>query len=185
MFWSWDIIILKLPYASLRNALLQYHMIEIYHVIYFEYDSYSNRETDFQDTWKSELGIQKNLNSAYRKLENVVGKVRNKLGKILRNENFPTSFSFYLWTFHHEYSQLIDFTNYSFHLPVSPKFSSTQLCVGNVKLGHRNSWTHEFWISPSLLHNLCRSDTCYVIISLFVTCDIVTGDNMLHPKILF
>ena len=96
MFWSWDIIILKLPYASLRNALLQYHMIEIYHVIYFEYDSYSNRETDFQDTWKSELGIQKNLNSAYRKLENVVGKVRNKLGKILRNENFPTSFSFYL-----------------------------------------------------------------------------------------
>ena len=93
MFWSWDIIIIKLPYASLRNALLQYHMIEIYHVIYFEYDSYSNRETDFQDTWKSELGIQKNLNSAYRQLENVVGKVRNKLGKILSNENFPTSFS--------------------------------------------------------------------------------------------
>ena len=68
-------------------------MIEIHHVIYFEYDSYSNRETDFQDTWKSELGIQKNLNSGYRKLENVVGKVGNELGKILSNENFPTSFS--------------------------------------------------------------------------------------------
>ena len=37
-------------------------------------------------TWDS-----KNLNSANRKLEDVVGKVRNKLGKILRNENFPTS----------------------------------------------------------------------------------------------
>lgn len=174
MFWSWDIIILKLPYASLRNALLQYHMIEIYHVIYFEYDSYSNRETDFQDTWKSELGIQKKSEIGLQK----VGKCRWKIN-LARFSGMKT-FQLRQKTF-----QLIDFTNYSFQLQVSPKFSSTQLCVGNIKLGHRNSWTHEFWISPSLLRNLCRSDTCYVIISLFVTCDIVTGDNMLHPKILF
>ena len=37
MFWSWDIIILKtsIRFASnFRYALLLYHMIEIYHVIY-------------------------------------------------------------------------------------------------------------------------------------------------------
>ena len=63
-------------FASKRFAT-RYHMIEIYHVISFEYDSYSNRETDFQETWKSELGIQKNLNSAYKQLESVVGKIKD------------------------------------------------------------------------------------------------------------
>ena len=43
-------------------------------------------------TWDS-----KNLNSAYRQLVSVIGKVRNKLGKILSDENFPTSFTFKLF----------------------------------------------------------------------------------------
>ena len=68
-------------FASKRFAT-RYHMIEIYHVISFEYDSYSNRETDFQETWKSELGIPKSLNSAYKQLESEVGKVKD-IGKFL------------------------------------------------------------------------------------------------------
>jgi len=121
-------------FASKRFAT-RYHMIEIYHVISFEYDSYSNRETDFQETWKSELGIQKRLNSAYWQLESLVGKVKDKIGKFtsiswkvflkrkLSNfvQNSPT---FSLETF-----QFLDFSNYTFHPDLSPEFSSTQLCA--------------------------------------------------------
>ena len=110
-------------------------MIEIYHVISFEYDSYSNRETDFQETWKSELGIQKSLNSAYSQLESLVGKVKDKIGKFtslswkffLKRklsyfvQNSPTSSS--------ETFQLLEFSNYTFYPDLSPEFSYTQLCA--------------------------------------------------------